>query len=100
LTRTVITNFPADAEMFNQSLLDQLSALVKELMDDYLKNSKLKETMYARTGKMIYREYYVRQSKPIIDEIDDFLAKIYGLNPKETEYIKNYESVFRLGIDD
>ena len=40
LTRTVITNFPADAEMFNQSLLDQLSALVKELMDDYLKNSK------------------------------------------------------------
>ena len=97
LTRTVISNFPFDLGLLNDAYMDKIKKLAERLMEDYLVNSKLKETVYARTGKMVYREYYVRKSKWIIDEVDDLLAQILGLNVDEVEFLKNYEISFRTG---
>ena len=97
LTRTVISNFPVDLENMNDAVLDEVKRLNDRLMDDYIANSRLKETVYARTGKMVYREYYVRKSKAIIDEIDELLGRIFGLSNKEVEFVKKYELRFRMG---
>lgn len=35
--------------------------------------------------------------KPIIDEIDDILAKHYGFTDEELDYIKNFQLEFRMG---
>ena len=35
-----------------------------------------------------------------IDEIDDYIAPLYGLSQEELEFIKNYEIEFRLTDDD
>lgn len=97
LTRTVISNFPVNLENMNDAVLDEVKRLNDRLMDDYIANSRLKETVYARTGKMVYREYYVRKSKAIIDEIDELLGRIFGLSNKEVEFVKKYELRFRMG---
>ena len=99
LTRTVISNFPVNLDKVDNSVLEKVKDLNKRLMEDYIANSKLKETVYARTGRMVYREYYVRKSKTIIDEIDDLLGKIYGLSIDEVEFLKEYEMRFRMGTE-
>lgn len=97
LTRTVISNFPFSVGRLSESALIEIQNLKERLMDDYINNSRLKETVYARTGKMVYREYYVRKSKTIIDEIDDFLGSLIGMSDVEIDFIKNYEIDFRMG---
>ena len=36
-------------------------------------------------------------SKPIIDEIDELLAKHYGFTEEELDFIINYDSKYRMG---
>ncbi len=47
-----------------------------------------------------FKEYKIGKSKNIIDEIDDYIAPLYGLSQEELEFIKNYEIEFRLTDDD
>ncbi len=42
-------------------------------------------------------EYYHRESKPIIDEIDRVLAKHYGFTDEELDFIINYDIKYRMG---
>ncbi len=41
------------------------------------------------------KEYRLRKSKHIIDEIDRLICPLYDLTPEETEFIINYELKFR-----
>ena len=43
-----------------------------------------------------YKEYKLRKSKKLIDQLDDIICPLYGLSKEETEYIKNYELEFRV----
>lgn len=47
-----------------------------------------------------FKEYKLRRSKHLIDQIDDFVCPLYGLSAAETEYVKNYELEFRLGDEE
>ena len=38
-----------------------------------------------------------RKSKPIIDEIDELLAKHYGFTEEELDFIINYDIKYRMG---
>lgn len=38
-----------------------------------------------------------RYSKSIIDDIDTFLAKAYGFNEEELDFIINYDIKYRMG---
>ena len=38
-----------------------------------------------------------KKSKPIIDKIDELLAKHYGFTEEELEFIINYDIKYRMG---
>ena len=42
----------------------------------------------------------MKKSKPIIDKIDEVLAKHYGFTQEELEFIRNYEIKYRIGVSD
>jgi hypothetical protein len=43
-----------------------------------------------------FKQYKIRYSKTLIDEIDDLIAPLYGLTNEERDFIKNYEIKFRV----
>jgi hypothetical protein len=49
---------------------------------------------------VVYQEFDPKESKPILDKIDDVLAKHYELSEREAEYIKNFDLRFRMGEQD
>ena len=77
--------------------MSELTNLAKELMKDYKKNSVMKEKTSSLTGQIQYQEFYPRLSKPIIDEIDELLAKHYWFTEEELDFIINYDIKYRMG---
>ena len=53
---------------------------------------------YRTTGRVEYDEFYLKQSKSIIDEIDRVLAESHGLTDEEVDFILNYGVKYRIGI--
>lgn len=43
-----------------------------------------------------FKEYKLRKSKNLIDQLDDLICPLYGLTNEETDFIKNYEIEFRV----
>lgn len=72
-------------------LTDEQITKINTAYDDYQKDLYDK-CKYTKTG---LRTFVARQSKPYINVLDDILCPLYGLSPKETEFIKNYEMEFR-----
>jgi len=72
----------------------ELSNLVSELMEDYQKNSEIKSTSLSGS-KCDYQEFYPRQSRHIINRIDNFIAPIYGLTETQNKYLKEYDLIWR-----
>ena len=93
-----IENFYFDPQQLNKKKLHELSKIIVELMESYLKNSVRKKTNYKTTGRVIYDEFYPRHSKHIIDKIDAVLAKHYGFTEEELDYIINYDIKYRMGL--
>ena len=75
----------------------QLEKAVSRLMQDFLANSQICERNQRATGLVRYREFYPKLSKPIIDEIDELLAKHYGFTEEELDFIINYDIKYRMG---
>lgn len=71
-----------------------LAALVKELMENYQKNSVIKSTALGG-ARAFYQEFYPRKSRHIINRIDDFIAPIYGLTEEQNRFLKEYDLVWR-----
>ena len=86
-----------EIESFHIPNVDFPEGLVNRLFSDYKKNANRKETFYKATGRVVYDEYYPKLSKPIIDEIDELLAKHYGFTEEELDFIINYDIKYRMG---
>jgi hypothetical protein len=43
--------------------------------------------------------FFVRESKSIIDEIDQVMGKHYGFTDEELDFIINYDIKYRMGQD-
>ena len=85
--RSLLEKFPFPSlEKLNQRQKEIKE--LKEKVSECLLKSFLRET--GRVG-----EFRTAQCKDIIDSIDDFLGKIYGLNKAETEFVKKYDSHIR-----
>jgi len=80
-------------ETFSQNQ-DKVALLVKELMDDYQKNSAIKSTALGGSTAY-YQEFYPRKSRHIINRIDDFIAPIYGLTEEQNRFLKEYDLTWR-----
>lgn len=59
--------------------------------------SKRRVYIYKTTGRVEYDEFYMKLSKPIIDEIDTVLARHYGFTDEELDFIINYDIKYRMG---
>lgn len=62
-----------------------------------IKKSVRRVYVYKATGRVEYDEFYMKKSKPIIDEIDKALAKHYGFTEEELDFIINYDIKYRMG---
>ena len=81
----------------NSNIKNRLVLLNKNLSKDMLINSKRRVYVYKSTGRVEYDEFYMKLSKPIIDEIDKVLAKHYGFTEEELDFIINYDIKYRMG---
>jgi len=95
--REIILDFPCDIAELTESLGGSLKDLKDELMNDLRKHSVRRAVPYKATGLVEYDEFYPRNSKPIIDEIDRVLAKHFGFTDEELDFIINYDSKYRMG---
>lgn len=81
-------------------LVCKLSKLGKDIEADYQNNSHVVERNYSKKGRvftMRKQHFYIKYSKPIIDEIDKVLAKHYGFTDEELDFIINYDIKYRMG---
>ena len=91
-TKTVIGDMPF--EYFDNT---QILRLTDSLMNDLENKANIKIANYKSTGRIEYREYYPKKSKPIIDKIDKVLAEHYSFTEEELDFIINYDIKYRMG---
>lgn len=83
-------SFPSDTD-------DRIVELSDELAKDMLAKCRRRVYVYKTSGRVEYDEFYMKLSKPIIDEIDKVLAKHYGFTDEELDFIINYDIKYRMG---
>ena len=76
---------------------NDLETIGEKLQKDMQKKSVRRVYNYKTTGRVEYDEFYMKLSKPIIDEIDKVLAKHYGFTEEELDFIINYDIKYRMG---
>jgi hypothetical protein len=81
----------------DDNLKHNLAVINSKLTKDLLAKSKRRVYVYKTTGRVEYDEFYMKLSKPIIDEIDKVLAKHYGFTEEELDFIINYDIKYRMG---
>jgi len=93
LSDTLVSNLPISHNLLTNSHLIELG---KRLQKSLVENSEHK-TIQTRNGAEIsYDEFYVSKSKPMIDDIDGVLAKLYGLTIDELDFIIHYDAKYRM----
>ena len=83
-----LTAFPMpDFSKVSENTFSAIKSKYAEYLSDIEKNVIQHST---------FKEYKLRKSKKLIDQLDDLICPLYGLTKKETEFIKNYEIEFRV----
>ena len=93
-------NFPFDINSLSDELKNDLIELGKKMQIDYRLNSHNIVRNYSKKGRTFTMEkqhFFIKKSKPLIDEIDTVLAKHYGFTEEELDFIINYDIKYRMG---
>ncbi len=94
LSHALVQNFPVLHKICAD---EQLLSLARRLEEDIQRHA-LYSTRNTKTGDRIeIEEYRMTYSKPIIDEIDDVLAKYYDFTNEELDIIRQYDDKYRMG---
>ena len=99
LNKREIYSVHFDFENASEEAVNSLSNLTCRLMENFNDNSKMLEMRYEGLGKIVIQCIYPKHSKPIIDEIDQVLARHYGFTDEELDFIINYDIKYRMGRD-
>jgi len=87
LPRSLLEKFPFPS-------MEKLNQKQKEIHELNVKVSEcLLRSFLPETGRV--GEFRTAKCRDVIDLIDDFLGKIYGLDTAETEFVKRYDSHIR-----
>jgi hypothetical protein len=97
--RDLVLEFPVGIDTLAEPAAVELRAAGVRHEKDLFKNSIRRRIKYKTTGWIEYDEFYPRESKPILDEIDTVLAGHYGFTAEELDFILNYDIKYRLGRD-
>lgn len=87
ITNKELTNFRIP-KRFNREKAKELAKKLERHLEETKVFVGTKQTEY---------EYKHKDCIEVIHEIDDYIAKIYGLSQKENLYIKNYNLRYRIG---
>lgn len=91
-----IEGFPVGK--ISASIEQKLLKVCEKLMEDLQLNSiKRQESRNRGKDTVEFVQFVVRNSKPIIDEIDCVLAEHYGFTDEELDFIINYDIKYRMG---
>ncbi len=96
-------DFLFDIKTLDNTSAKQLDELGKTLQKDYQKNSHIITRNYSKKGRLFTmkkQHFYIKKSKPIIDEIDKLLAEHYCFTQGELDFIVNYDIKYRMGKED
>lgn len=91
-----VLTFPVEFEKVNEEILISLENRSQELMQDLIRNSKIRQRIQ-KTTSVEYQEFYPSLSKPIMDRIDYLLSHIYSLTEDELDFVINYDIKYRMG---
>jgi response regulator RpfG family c-di-GMP phosphodiesterase len=79
---------------------NELWAALAQSLTASIASSSVAKKITTKQGHIIeYDEISASKHKSEIDEIDRVLAKQYGLNDEETDFIINYDIKYRMGAD-
>jgi hypothetical protein len=98
--REIIQDFPLDLEALVMAHGKELRSANLLLMTNLQKNCVRRSIRYKKTGLVKYDEFYPRESKPYIDEIDRILARHFQLSPAEEDFVLNYDIKYRLSNEE
>ena len=73
----------------------EFTSLAKRLVEDLWSHADWRVRTRKDGSQREEVNFHVGMSKAIIDEIDDALAKHYGLSPYELDFIVNYDAKYR-----
>ena len=97
LTNREMLSFPVADYGMCPKLSDALTALAIRY-EKILEDSKERKVVNnQRSGRVEQDVYHVADAKPIIDQIDELLAKHYGFTEEELDFIINYDIKYRMG---
>lgn len=94
LNKPEIANFKYQ---YDERIEDEICSVADRLAQDMKQKSIRRIYNYKTTGRVEYDEFYMKLSKPIIDEIDKLLARHYGFTEEELDFIINYDIKYRMG---
>jgi hypothetical protein len=100
LNKRELLAIPFSVESADSKNVSTLSKLSQQLMADFRANSKILDMSYKALGTLKIQCIYPKFSKPIIDQIDQVLAKHYGFTDEELDFIINYDIKYRMGRGD
>jgi hypothetical protein len=95
LNPTDIQNFPCPSAAFEDAVIQTLG---EKYLGDLISNSTMLVRNQKQTGRTETQSFKIQKSKPIIDEIDQALAKHYRFTGEELDFIINYDIKYRLGL--
>ncbi|MCL2742989.1 MAG: BREX-1 system adenine-specific DNA-methyltransferase PglX, partial [Planctomycetaceae bacterium] len=90
-----IESFPIPVDRLTPDITSRIENTYKRYLHDIEKNVRVHQTA-AYSKITSFKEYKIRYSKSIIDEIDDIICPLYGLTDEERDFIKSYEIKFRI----
>lgn len=96
--RDLVLAFPVDIQRLPKNSNDALIEIGVRHERDLFKHSVRRRIRYRATGWIEYDEFYPRESKVFVDEIDPILAAHYGFTDEELDFIINYDVKYRLGF--
>ncbi len=89
-----INGFPVPESIFSDAHLAELGA---RYLDSLQANSSMMTRRQRQTGTTETQSFAIRESKPVIDDIDHVLAEHYGFTDEELDFIINYDIKYRMG---
>ncbi|MCF8302144.1 MAG: Eco57I restriction-modification methylase domain-containing protein [Bacteroidales bacterium] len=94
-----IVSFGLPLDKLSENINEKLVEIYSKYLKDIEKNANVRQTTKYKNIES-FKEYKIGKSKPIIDQIDDIIGQLYGLNKTEVDFIKNYEVQFRLQYEE
>jgi len=97
LTDRELMVFPVAKEVLTVAASKELQKLGEAFEERISETKDRLVTENLRSGRVVQDVFFVSTAKDIIDGIDRALAKHYGFDEEELEFVLSYDSKYRLG---